>query len=436
MPRLSDSMEEGTIVSWLREDGEEVNAGDELVEIETDKATMTYEAPGTGALRIVTPAGTTVGVGELIAVLGAPAALDSGTPSPAELRPAQPALTAVATASAGTTSLRQDAPAPDRTAPTGQEKPARGVRITPLARRFAESHGIDWHSVTGTGPAGRVTMADVRTVVPPGSPPPAQDSSPTTPAGPSLPASGDQGHERDAELPSPSLAKGAQTDVELTRVQLVVARRMAEAKATIPHFQVQVEVAMDRALELRAQIKAAAQSEDTPSINDVIVKATALALRDFPRVNGSFRDGSFHLHSRINVGVAVASADALVVPTVFDADMKSLGAIRRDIRRLASRVRDQTITPPELAGATFTVSNLGMYGVSAITPVINPPQAAILGVGATRTILGRSPDGEVVDAQIMTLTLSADHRILYGAEAAQFLSRIRALIETPLTVAL
>jgi pyruvate dehydrogenase E2 component (dihydrolipoamide acetyltransferase) len=210
---------------------------------------------------------------------------------------------------------------------------------------------------------------------------------------------------------------------------------MAEAKATIPHFQVQTEAAMDAAIALRAGLEASVNAEGAPSLNDLIVKACAIALRRHPRANGSYEDGGFELHERINVGVAVAADDALLVPVVMDADAKSLGAIARETRRLAQRVRADEITPPELAGATFTVSNLGMFGMTAISPVINPPQAAILGVGALRETLARV-DGEIVERTLMTLTLSCDHRILYGADAARLLADVRTLLEAPFGLAL
>jgi pyruvate dehydrogenase E2 component (dihydrolipoamide acetyltransferase) len=211
---------------------------------------------------------------------------------------------------------------------------------------------------------------------------------------------------------------------------------MAEAKATVPHFQVETEVRMDDAIALRGELKAIVGDGPVPSFNDMIVRAAALALRAHPKANGSYADGAFELHDRINVGMAVAAEDALVVPTIFDADRKSLGEIGRDSRRLAERVRAGEVTPPELAGGTFTVSNLGMFGMTAIYPVINPPQAAILGVGRTRAVLQRGEAGEIEDASPMTLTLSCDHRILYGAEAAEFLAAIRDLLEAPLRVAL
>jgi len=200
---------------------------------------------------------------------------------------------------------------------------------------------------------------------------------------------------------------------------------------------VQTEVAVDAALALRAQLKAmGGEGGVFPSVNDLIVKASALALREHPLANGSYKDGRFELHPRVNVGIAVAAQDALVVPTITDADTRSLSSIASEARRLAGRVRDGSITPPELSGGTFTVSNLGMYGMTAITPVINLPQAAILGVGATRAVLARDPDGEIVDRRLMTLTLTCDHRILYGADAARFLAAIRELLEQPLRLAL
>lgn len=430
MPRLSDSMEEAIILTWLKADGDTIAAGDELVEIETDKATMTYESPEGGTLTIVVSEGTTIAVGEPIARVsaGAPASSDAppaSSPSaaePASAAPNVPVLPVSASPSSPPTGGTS-------TSTNGAGGTAGKARSTPLARRVAAAHGVDLQAVTGTGPNGRITRADVATSasldlpspVPAAAPPnaPAADAAPPAPRANAAP--GDT-----------TGAKGTSTRQEPTRVQQVIARRMAEAMATVPHFQVQTEARMDALLALRAQLKAA--SDRPPSVNDFVVKAAALALREFPLVNGSYKQDGFELHSRVNVGVAVATADALVVPTVTDADTRSLGAIALEVRRLAVAVREGTITPPELAGATFTVSNLGMYGMTAITSVINAPQAAILGVGAARDVLGRE-DGEIVDRKLMTMTLSCDHRIVYGAEAAQFLSRIRDLLEQPLLLA-
>ena len=229
--------------------------------------------------------------------------------------------------------------------------------------------------------------------------------------------------------------RGDVTTQDLSRLQKTVARRMAESKATAPEFVLNVEVDMDEAVEFRKQLKAAAGDGPAPSFNDFVVKASALALTEFPRANGAYRDGKFELYSRVNVGVAVAGQDALVVPTIFDADQKSLGRIAQDARTVAERVRAGKITPPELSSGTFTVSNLGMFGIDDFVAVINPPQAAILAVGEMKpTPVVR--DGEVVVRTIMRLTLACDHRILYGADAAEFLARIRERLERPLSLVL
>jgi pyruvate dehydrogenase E2 component (dihydrolipoamide acetyltransferase) len=220
--------------------------------------------------------------------------------------------------------------------------------------------------------------------------------------------------------------RGEVTVQELTRLQQTVSRRMAESKATAPDFAIALEVDMEEAVAQLAE----AVDVPAPSYNDLVIKAAALALREFPRANGAYRDGRFELYSRVNVGVAVAGQDALVFPTVFDADRKSLATIAAETRTLAARARSGEITPPELSAGTFTVSNLGMYGIRRFTPVINPPQAAILAVGE----LSQRPavrEGAVVARHLMELTLACDHRILFGADAAAFLGRIRALLEAP-----
>jgi pyruvate dehydrogenase E2 component (dihydrolipoamide acetyltransferase) len=235
---------------------------------------------------------------------------------------------------------------------------------------------------------------------------------------------------------SPETAKGQTTYEDLSKLQQTIARRMAESKATAPHFYLEAEVDMTAAVQARGRLKKlAAEGEVTPSFNDMVVKACALALREFPRANGAYRDGRFELYSRVNVGVAVAAKDALVVPTVFDADRKGLRQIAVESRALAGRVREGTVTPPELSGGTFTVSNLGMYGIDAFAAVINAPQAGILAVGAIKE-RPAVKDGQIVPAQLMNLTLACDHRILYGADGAEFLARVRALLEEPLALAL
>jgi pyruvate dehydrogenase E2 component (dihydrolipoamide acetyltransferase) len=248
-----------------------------------------------------------------------------------------------------------------------------------------------------------------------------------------------------ASVAAVAAAKGETSVQELSRTQRTIARRMAESKATIPDFTLNMDVDMEACVALRTQLKELAQSagpaHPAPTYNDMVVKASALALREFPRANGSYRDGSFELHARVNVGVAVATEDALIVPTVFDADTKSLGEIARETRTLAERVRAGAITPPELGGGTFTVSNLGMFGVTRFTAIINPPQAAILSVGALEprpVVLAGGPDGagEIVARHTMSIALACDHRILYGADAANFMARIRELLEAPASLTL
>jgi pyruvate dehydrogenase E2 component (dihydrolipoamide acetyltransferase) len=402
MPALSDSMQEGTLLTWLVDDGAAVHAGQELAEIETDKATVTFEAPDDGVLSIVAAAGETVAVGEVIARVGEGNGTAAVAASAAADQPGRVAEREID---------RQ------RQKPAQQPSNGRDVAATPMARRIAAAHGIVLGDLEGSGPRGRVVKTDV------------------------LRAAGVAEEPEQPRRPAPTPAPAREDGDEFvtpTRLQALVARRMAEAKATIPHFQVQTEVEMTAAVDFREQLKRVTGSREqpAPSLNDLIVKASALALRRFPRANGSYVDGGFRLHARVNVGIAVAARDALVVPVVHDADVRTLGEIATASRELAAAVRDGSVTPPQLSGATFTVSNLGMYGMTAITPVINPPQAAILGVGAIRETLVRAADGAIVDRRLLTLTLSGDHRILDGAQAARFLGDIRALLEDPAGLAL
>jgi pyruvate dehydrogenase E2 component (dihydrolipoamide acetyltransferase) len=450
MPRLSDSMEEGTILQWLKQVGDEIAVGDELVEIETDKANMAYESDVAGTLsEILAEEGETLPIGAPIARVGGDATDDRGIDrstagpvaegappaGPPEGQPSTPPAggavgsgrvpTAEAVTPAGSRGAEAAAPAGSTGAGDGHR-----AKASPLARRLAEEKGLDLSRLHGSGPGGRIVKADVEKAelrpagpvaegAPPAGPPEGQPSTP--PVG---------------ETPSPETAKGQTTYEELSKLQATIARRMAESKATAPHFYLRAEVDMSRAVEARGRLKeTAAEGEVVPSFNDMVVKACALALREHPRANGAYRDGRFELHSRVNVGVAVAARDALVVPTVFDADRKGLRQIASESRALAQRVRDGQITPPELSGATFTVSNLGMYGIDGFSAVINPPQAAILAVGAIeqRPVVR---EGGLTTAQTMSVDLACDHRILYGAEGAEFLALVRTLLEEPLSLAL
>ena len=437
MPRLSDTMEEGTILRWLKRDGEEVHRGEELVEIETDKAAMTYESDQDGTLQTVAAEGDTLPVGELIARIGVPgdglAAGDaSGAGAAAEQASEDRAPAASPAPSAATAGTTAEAPASRSAAgddgPATTTDPGERIKASPLARRIARENGVELSTLSGSGPGGRVVKADVEAAAGTAASADPARSGGETPVTPT-PAAATAGAGEDVMT-----AKGQTTTEALTRMQQTIARRMAESKATIPDFTLQSDVDMEDCVKLRAQLKAIS-SEDAPTYNDMVVKASALALREHPRANGSYKDGTLQLHSRVNVGVAVAAQDALVVPTVFDADTKALGEIAREARALAARVRDGSITPPELGGGTFTVSNLGMYGIKSFTAIINPPQAAILSVGSVeaRAVVR---DGELTARHTMTLTLVCDHRILYGADAAEFFARIRELLQAPASLTL
>ncbi len=436
MPRLSDSMEEGTILQWLKQVGDDVAVGDELVEIETDKANMAYESDVAGKLvEILAGEGETLPIGSVIARIGegsdgsaaGPVAGEGGALRAGAQRPSSTPPTP--TPPAEETAINA---APQASSRDGRAK------ASPVARRIARERGIELSQLEGSGPGGRVVKADVEKAasavggVVGGTAP--EEASATAGGGGSPAATGPAA--QPVGPASPETAKGAVSFEDLSKLQSTIARRMAESKATAPHFYLEAEVDMSRLVAARAQIKAGAKEGDVvPSFNDMVVKACALALREHPRANGAYRDGRFELYSRVNVGVAVAADDALVVPTVFDADRKSLRQIATESRTLAQRVRDGQITPPELSGATFTVSNLGMLGIDSFAAVINPPQAAILAVGA----IAERPvvrDGQVATAHLMRVNLACDHRILYGAPAAEFLARIRSLLEEPLSLAL
>jgi pyruvate dehydrogenase E2 component (dihydrolipoamide acetyltransferase) len=457
MPRLSDSMEEGIVLRWLKDIGEPVSVGDELVEIETDKANMVFEAPAAGTLvEIIVAEGESVPVGELIARLGesSQAAASDGAPPGASSTGADGASAArqstdaqsASSSAARALEVERSPRSNDVASPqTAIHTSTGGVKASPLARRIAAASGLDLCELVGSGPSGRITKSDVQRALgqepadyaapapeaslPPTRPLPHPGASPSSSShAPAGPAPGPPGK---AQTP-----KGRVEVVELTRLQQTVARRMAESKATAPHFYLQLDVDMTKCVLARLALKGAAREGGLiPSFNDMVVKACALALRDYPRLNGTYRDGRIELHSRINVGMAVAARDALVVPNVFDADQKGLRQIAEETRALAERVRDGSVTPPELAGGTFTVSNLGMYGMGSIGPVINPPQAATLGAGeiSERSVVR---GGEIVIGHVMTLTLSCDHRVVYGATGAKFLNRVSELLAEPLCLAL
>jgi pyruvate dehydrogenase E2 component (dihydrolipoamide acetyltransferase) len=442
MPRLSDSMEEGTVLKWLVQRGGEVKRGAPLVEIETDKANMTYEADTDGVLiEVLAEEGDTLDVGQPIARIGAEGeeageqAATAGKPEAEqpEAEEEQPQEREAERGPDGDDATDRPEPAPVAEGDGGER-----VKASPLARRMAGELGVELARVDGSGPGGRVVKADIEAAAKAGDggePDAAEREPERAPAAEPEPAAAPAAAAAPSPEPGPAAgAKGEASVHEPTRLQRTVSRRMAESKATVPDFALELDVDMTLCIELRDRLKA--QTERAPSYNDMVVKAAALALRDHPRVNGAYRDGKWETYSRVNVGVAVAARDALVVPVIQDADEKSLGEISRQGRRLIERVRDGEITPPELSGGTFSVSNLGMYGIERFTAIVNPPQAAILTVGALIKKPTVDDRGRVVARDRMTLILICDHRILYGADGAEFLAQVRELLEQPLSLAL
>jgi pyruvate dehydrogenase E2 component (dihydrolipoamide acetyltransferase) len=488
MPRLSDSMEEGTVLKWLVEEGGEVKRGEALVEIETDKANMTYESDTDGTLiEVVAQEGDTLAIGEVIARIGDPSeAGGNGKPAAKEEEPAEEEAEekgaeeeaaaeeggdegaeeegrdegaeeaeeekekagAVAEADqgearggagadegGGETQAGDGGGAATKTrAPSGDGAgDGERVKASPVARRMARELGVELAQLEGSGPGGRIVKADVQAAAEGDGAAAVEAPAPEEERAPA-----EEPAAEEERAPEPQRAeagpKGEAEVQDLTRLQQTVARRMAESKATAPDFSISLTVDMTQAVELRKRLKEVA--DPAPSFNDMVVKAAAIALTEHPRVNGAYRDGKFELYEKVNIGIAVAAMDALVVPTVFDADRKSLGQIARDARAAAEKVRDRTITPPELSGATFTVSNLGMFGIERFTAIINPPQASILTVGKLAKQPAVDEGGRIVARDQMSLSLVCDHRILYGADGAQFLARVKDLLEQPLSLAL
>ncbi|MGQ9863500.1 MAG: pyruvate dehydrogenase complex dihydrolipoamide acetyltransferase [Bacteroidia bacterium] len=396
MPRLSDTMEEGTIIKWHKKVGDVIKAGDLLAEIETDKATMEFEAPIDGMLLHIGAAeGQSLPVGKLLAVIGQPGetfeavrasdAVPSAQTAPSEA-PAQAAI-------------YPEAPAPSR------------IKASPLAKSLAKQHQIDLETLKGTGPQGRIIKRDIETYL-------ATQAHPTTPTS------------RETLPPEPSASS---EEIPLTSMRKTIARRLVESKNQAPHFYLSVSIVMDKVIALRQELNT--HSPVKISFNDIIVKAAALALKKHPYLNGSFSENAIFLHKDIHIGVAVAIEEGLVVPVVRHADRKGIAQIAQEIQTLAQKARDRKLSPQELTGSTFSISNLGMYGIEDFTAIINPPEAAILAVGTIQ----KSPVVENDTLQIQSLmkvTLSCDHRIVDGATGAQFLQTLKQLLEEPLRLLL
>jgi pyruvate dehydrogenase E2 component (dihydrolipoamide acetyltransferase) len=401
MPRLSDTMEEGTIASWLKKPGDQVARGEVIAQIETDKATMDLTAFEAGTLQeILAPEGSTVQIGKPVARIG------TGAPVSARAAPAAPAEAPAARAPAPA----QPAPPPPARAAEPAEPAADGkVRASPVARHIAAEHGLDLAQIQGSGPQGRVIRSDVEAAL----------ATSPTPAPPQAPRAPSQ--------PQPQPAAGDEK-VQLSQMRRTIARRMAESTRAVPHFFLTVTVDATELVKLRTQIT---EQGVKVSFNDLVVKGAALALRKVPEVNVSFAEDSLIKHAQVHIGIAVATERGLIVPVIRNVDQKALSQIAQEARDLAERAQAGKLQPNDYIGGTFTVSNLGMFGVEQFNAVINPPEAAILAVGA---IVKEPADyqGEIALRDRMRLTLSVDHRALDGATGARYLQALKELLEKPL----
>ncbi len=448
MPQMGFDMTEGVIASWLKKEGDPVTRGEAIAEVETDKTTIQIEAFGSGVLtKILAPAGEKVPVGNIIGIIGEPGEKVDAPAAPASTPEVPTPPTAPETVAPTPVPAQTEAPkaAPQAQAPAQAAVVANGVvnegRIiaTPVAKRIASERGIDLRMVAGTGPEGRITKADVEGFVPTPTPtaaaPVAKTTEPVvvTQVAP-RPAGGPvlkDGAPQPAPAATPSAATGTGNRKQLTRMRQTIAQRMTQAKSSVPHYYVSMQVEMDAALALRAQINESLKPEGVKvSVNDMVVKAVAVALHRYPNFNATFAGDAIELRDAIHIGVAVAVDGGLVVITVRDADKKTLKQIGSDVPTIAARVREGKGQPGDMGGQTFTTSNLGMYGVEEVIPIINMPDAAILGIGgATQQPVVR--DGQIVVRTMMKLTLAGDHRVTDGAEGAQFLGEIKRLLENP-----
>jgi pyruvate dehydrogenase E2 component (dihydrolipoamide acetyltransferase) len=443
MPALSPTMTEGTLARWLKKEGETIKAGDVIAEIETDKATMEVEAVDEGVLgRILVSDGTEgVKVNEPIAVLvdageEVPAAAAKPTPAKAEAPPAPApakaeappaaALAPTAQAPAKTATAPAATPAPTAPAPRPNGHAAEGERIfaSPLARRMASQAGIDLSALKGSGPNGRIVRADIEAAqkgTPAAAPTPAQAPAPRAPT----PAAGISAPHK--LVPHSSIRK-------------IIARRLTEAKSSIPHFYVSMDIEIDALIALQNQLNAKSPARDQPgsyfiTINDLVIRAAGATLRRIPEVNASWTDDGMVFYDDVDISVAVAIPDGLITPIVRRADQKGLLTISREMRDLATRARAGKLKPEEFQGGGFSISNMGMFGVSEFSAIINPPQAAILAVatGAKRPVV---KNDALAIATVMTCTLSVDHRVVDGALGARWLREFKTIVEDPLSLML
>ena len=431
MPKLSPTMEEGQIARWLKKEGDKVSMGEPLAEIDTDKATMEMQALANGVLRkIVVNEGEAAPLGQLIAIIGEPnediASLlsEAKAAAPAKKEPEAPQPPPPAA---------KDAPPPPPQAPQPQAKAAAAaagnigngrqassgrVIVSPLAARMAAESGLDLRSIQGSGPGGRIVKKDIEAAL----------SQPE--AAPATQQRYPRAVESGQYQPAPVAAASAYRDEPATQIRQTIAKRLVTSLGPVPHFFLTTDIEMDRAAEMRKGINAL-DPDLKLSINDIIIKVTAAALIQHPEVNASFQEKFVRYYEHADIGVAVAIEDGLITPVVRAADQKSLSQIAAEVRELAERARSKKLKPEEYTGATFSISNLGMFGIDEFTAVINPPEGAILAVGAM-TAKPVVRDNEIVIRQVMRVTMSCDHRVIDGATGAKFLQTFKKILENPL----
>lgn len=413
MPRMSDTMEEGNIVAWLKKEGDRIESGQTLAEVETDKATMELDAFTDGVLlHIAVPSGP-VAIDGIIAVIGqegedwkaAIAAAQGGAPATAT--PAEPAAPA---------STPSAAPSVATPADTDQR-----MKASPLARSLAKETGVDLQKIQGSGDQGRIIKRDVEAAL--------QSAPAATPAQPSAPAPVAEPASAPAPVHIPVQEGSLYEEVSLSQMRKVIARRLSESKFSAPHFYLTVEINMDKAMQWRTRL-----NEVSPvklSFNDLVIKASAVALRQHPGINASWLGDKIRYNKEVNIGVAVAIEEGLLVPVIRNADIKTLSQINTEVKQQAVKAKERKLQPEEMQGNTFTISNLGMFGIEEFTAIINPPDACILAVGGIieKPIVR---NGEIVVGNTMKVTLSCDHRVVDGAKGAQFLQTLRLLLEDPI----
>ena len=433
MPALSPTMTEGNLAKWLKAEGEAVKPGDVIAEIETDKATMEVEAVDEGTLgKILVPAGAqAIKVNEPIALLltegedaGALAAAAAPAPAAPPAKAPPPPVAAPPAAAPAPSAAPPPAAAPVAAAPAAAA-PAAGATerrfASPLARRMAAAAGLDLAAVAGSGPNGRIVKSDIEAALArgPAARPAAQPAAAAAPA-----------------APAPSVVGLPPfTEVPNSQTRKVIARRLGESKRDAPHFYLSIDCEIDQLLKIRQELNGRAGDKYKLSVNDFVIRASALALKQVPAANASWTDAAIHLYHQADVSVAVATPGGLITPIIRGADAKGLAAISNEMKELAGRAREGKLKPEEYQGGTFSVSNLGMYGIKTFAAVINPPQGAILAVGAgeQRPVV---KDGALAIATMMTCTLSVDHRVVDGAVGAEFLAAFKKLVEDPLTMLL